>query len=90
MFSIIAFFGYRLHSTLVCISFGCTAQQIDIPVGCKVQPAPSDTSGAHPAPQVVVTILLTILPTLYFPSPGLCRNYQLVLLNPIAVFFVGG
>ena len=46
----------------------------------------ANNSGTHLAPYVVITLLLTTFPVLYFTSPWLFCNYQLVLLNPFIFF----
>ena len=41
-----------------------------------------DISRTHLTPYIVITIILTIFPMLYFTSPWLFCNYQFVLLSP--------
>ena len=43
-------------------------------------------SSINLAPHIVITILLTIIPMLFFASPWLFFNYQFVLLNPFTLF----
>ena len=43
-------------------------------------------SSTHLASYIVVTILLTLFPMLYFTSPWLLCNYQCALPNPFTIF----
>ena len=45
---------------------------------------PSNNSNTHLAPYIIITILLTLLPMLYFIFLWLFCNYQFVLLNPFS------
>ena len=45
-----------------------------------------DISGTHLASHIVLTILLTVFPMLYFTSLGLFCNHQFVLLTPFIFF----
>ena len=47
----------------------------------KLPSVPSDNSSTPLAPCIVITILLTVFPVLYFISLRLFCNYQFVLLN---------
>ena len=53
------------------INFRCTAYWLH---SCNSQSDPPDKSRTHRAPCLVITILLTVFPELYFTSPGLLNN----------------
>ena len=73
-----------LHSILFCISFKFEEHWLANHIFSKV--FPSDISSTHLTPWIVITILLTIFPVLYFTSMWLFCIYQFVLINPFTSF----
>ena len=49
---------------------------------CTLKSDPPDISSTHLSPYVVIIILLTIIPVMYFTSQWLYCNYQSIFLNP--------
>ena len=71
------FFSISFHSILFYVGFRYIAQWLDNQILYKFP----DTSSTHLAPYIIITILLTKFPVLYFTSP--C---QYGLLNPFTFF----
>ena len=67
---------YIQYYFVVC-SFRCTAQWL-----ITLQGVPSDISSTHLAPHIVITVLLTVFPMLYFTSCGYSVTTNLGFLTP--------
>ena len=71
-------FNFSITVDTYCIGFRCTVQWLDIYITYVV--IPSHNANTHLAPYIVITILLTIFPMLYFISQRLFCNCYFVFL----------
>ena len=74
------FIYYSLYSILSCTSFRYTAEWLNS------HKCPLNISGTHLELYIVIILLLTIFPILYFISLWLFYNYQFVLFNLFTFF----
>ena len=75
----ILFFNHSWHSILFSISFRWTASWLDNLHFTKYFP---NISSTHLVPYIVITVLLSIFPMLYFTSPWLFVTANLFFLIP--------